>query len=170
MPSHFAGQTGAVHQTVALAGLAQTDALGAKLATILRGGDVLTLQGDLGAGKTTLVQAIGRHWGVEDGAIRSPTFSLVNVTEIGELDLVHADLYRLKTADEVQSSGLGELIGASDCICVIEWPEIAEDWLPTEALRIHLAYDPQSDMRFAQLGSSFATRLPGSQQQQQAVR
>ena len=135
------------------------DALAARLGAVLRGGDVLLLDGDLGAGKTTLVQGVGRHWGVDEGVIRSPTFALMNVLALPDFDLVHADLYRMEQATEVESSGLAELLGEPDCVCVIEWPRLAAPYLPADPLRLSLRFDPATGRRTAIANAVLARRL-----------
>ena len=142
-----------------LATLADTAALAGRIAPTLRGGDVLTLVGDLGAGKTTLVQAMGRYWQVDDGQIRSPTFALVNVIELDGFDLVHADLYRLNGPKDVISSGLAELLGAPDCVCIVEWPGAAQGLLPPDALGLTLHLDTATGMRAAIPNPELAARL-----------
>ncbi len=144
---------------IPLASLADTEALAGRIARALRGGDVLTLGGELGAGKTTLVQAMGRHWHVDDGLIRSPTFSLVNVVDLGEFDLVHADLYRLTGPEDVISSGLIELLGATDCVCVVEWPDAAQGLLPPNTLGLTLRLNGATGMRSAVPNAELAARL-----------
>ncbi len=143
---------------VALDSLAATAELASALAAVLRPGDVLALTGDLGAGKTTLVQGIARAWGLADGEARSPTFALMNVHELPDFDLVHADLYRLTDADEVAGTGLTELLGAPDCVCVLEWPDAAAPWLPATTLRLTLSTTPA---RTATPGPRLAARLKG---------
>ena len=144
---------------VPLATLADTAALADRIAPTLRGGDVLTLVGELGTGKTTLVQAMGRYWQVDDGQIRSPTFALVNVVELDSFDLVHADLYRLNGPEDVISSGLAELLGAPDCVCVVEWPEAAQGLLPPNTLGLTLRLDGATGLRSAMPNAELAARL-----------
>jgi tRNA threonylcarbamoyladenosine biosynthesis protein TsaE len=123
----------------------ETRALGERLAGILRPGDVLLLQGDLGAGKTTLTQGIARGLGIED-YVQSPTFILVaeydgRAADGTPLRLYHLDLYRLEGASDLESIGLGDYLEPSDGISVVEWPERASDELPDDHLlvRIELA-------------------------------
>lgn len=115
-----------------------TRTLAVALAQRLGPGDVLALSGDLGAGKTTLMKAIAAEWGADEATVRSPTFALINVHELAEFDLIHADLYRLDGADDVVGCGLLDHLGAADCVVAIEWPELAEPWLPDHTLRVEL--------------------------------
>ena len=136
-------------------GAARTRALGRRLARLLRAGDVLLLQGPLGAGKTTLVQGIGSGLGVE-GPVASPTFVLLaqhdlpreGVRPDGPRALYHADLYRLTEPEEVRDLALAEQ--AADGALVIEWPERGLAALPAEHLLVVIESDPDaaSERRF----------------------
>lgn len=102
----------------------ETQALGRRLGQMLLAGTVLLLQGDLGAGKTTLVQGIGEGLGITD-AIVSPTFTLVNEYPEGRIPLYHFDLYRLEPA-EVASLYLNHYWEGEEFplgLVAIEWPE-----------------------------------------------
>ncbi len=115
-------------------------ALGAALADALVTGDLLVLAGDLGAGKTKLVQGIGRGLGVEE-AITSPTFALANRYETDRTDgayLHHLDVYRLNVVGEVMDLDLPDLLDSG--ITAIEWGEQIEAVLPTEHLLVTLEY------------------------------
>jgi len=142
-----------------LRSVADTERLARRIAAILRAGDVLMLEGDLGAGKTTLVQGMGRYWGVDPGVIRSPTFALVNIVELADFDLVHADLYRMRSAAEVINTGLAELLMAPDCVCVVEWPALASGLLDANALGLTLSMDPASGARVASPNQMLRQRL-----------
>jgi tRNA threonylcarbamoyladenosine biosynthesis protein TsaE len=105
---------------VALPTRRETRRLGARLASLLRPGDVVFLEGPLGAGKTFLVRAIARALGVpQREPITSPTFTLVHEIDAGRVPLTHADLYRLSDASELDALGLPEALARS--IGVIEW-------------------------------------------------
>mgnify|MGYP002637416962 CR=1 FL=1 len=131
----------AVVRTI-LRDMTDTRLLAATLASRLKAGDVLALAGDLGAGKTTLVKAIAAVWGAHEAEVRSPTFALIQVHELAAQTLVHADLYRLKDTDDLLGCGLLEHLGADDCVVAIEWPELAEPWLPEHTLRLQLRLLP----------------------------
>lgn len=100
----------------------ETREFGRELSQKLKGGDILLLSGDLGAGKTVLVKGIAKGLGVSR-AITSPTFSLMNVYETAGAKLVHIDTYRLKHEQELLDIGAEDYLGKPDTICVIEWPE-----------------------------------------------
>ena len=121
---------------VVTASVARTRALGRRLAKLLRAGDVVLLQGPLGAGKTALAQGVGAGLGVE-GPVTSPTFVLLarhDPSEGGGLTLYHADLYRLGSGDEVEELALAEQ--AADGVLLVEWPERGLDALPREHLLV----------------------------------
>jgi tRNA threonylcarbamoyladenosine biosynthesis protein TsaE len=116
-----------------------TRRLGAALADSLHAGDLLVLEGDLGAGKTFLVRAIARGLGVPaQKAVTSPTFTLVN-EYAARLPLLHADLYRLGDADELVELGLLDRIGR-DAVAIVEWGDRFAHALGDEGLWLWLAY------------------------------
>jgi len=114
---------------------AKTRALGRRLARLLRAGDVVLLQGPLGAGKTTLAQGIGAGLHVEE-PVRSPTFVLLTRHDGGMLPLHHADLYRLDSIEEVEELALAEQ--AADGVLLVEWPERGLRALPAEHVLVVL--------------------------------
>lgn len=116
----------------------QTHQYGLQLGSIVRSGDVILLYGNLGAGKTHFTQGIAEGLGIM-GAVRSPTFTLVNEYQDGRLPLYHIDLYRLAGDRDIASIGLDEYFD-EEGIVVIEWPEKGEAWLPADALHIHITY------------------------------
>lgn len=115
-----------------------TRALGRRIAAQLRPGDVVLLNGDLGAGKTTLVQGIGMALGTSERA-QSPTFSLVvDMPLPGGMILRHIDLYRLDDLDELEALGFEDLSSDPEAIVLVEWPERAVGLLPVSYLLIEL--------------------------------
>lgn len=116
----------------------ETRRFGARLASSFRPGDVVFLEGPLGAGKTFLVRAIARALGVPSREpITSPTFALVHEIESGRVPIVHADLYRLSDPGELDLLGLPEAITRS--IALIEWGERFADAIAVDGLVIELA-------------------------------
>ena len=113
-------------------GVAQTRALGRRIARLLRPSDVVLLQGPLGAGKTALAQGIGAGLKVES-TVSSPTFVLCTRHE-GATRLYHADLYRLTDASEVEDLHLDD--EARDGVLLVEWPERGIEALPAEHLLV----------------------------------
>ncbi len=145
--------------------LGATNALARSLARVLRPGDVVTLDGDLGAGKTTLVRALARALNVPDGAVSSPTFVVINQYSIPPArgqdalplaggQLIHVDAYRVHEAPELENAGWDHLfdmhahpIGAAAAI--IEWPSRIEDAIAHDACQIALEATGQDSRRAA---------------------
>lgn len=113
----------------------QTGVFGACLGELLRSGDVICLTGDLGAGKTLLVQGIAQ--GLElDETVTSPTFTVMNVYE-GAMTVYHFDLYRLEWEEQLDDIGFDEFVDSAD-IAIIEWPDKFPDRMPDEALEVSI--------------------------------
>ena len=115
---------------------AETRRLGERIARRLLPGDVLLLQGDLGAGKTCLAQGIGKGLGI-DATIKSSAFVLLNEYE-GRLKMYLSDLYRLEDPLEVADLALEEV--AADGVLVVEWPDRAWEEMPRERLLVRLEW------------------------------
>lgn len=130
------------------------------LATLFIPGDTLLLQGELGAGKTTLVQAIAHGLGVgEDQYVSSPSFGLLH-EYFGSLPIYHMDLYRLEDEDEVEAAGLNEYL-EGEGVCCIEWPDRLGMFTPKEFLEVELLYsgaDTRS-LEFKAHGKTWLERL-----------
>ena len=129
--------------TLTLASEAATQRLGATLSALLAPGTVIWLEGDLGAGKTTLVRAILKSAG-ETGAVKSPTYTLVEVHPISGLNFYHFDFYRFIAAEEYLDAGLDEYFDGTG-ICLVEWPDKAAPYLPDADLRILLSADAKGN-------------------------
>ena len=133
----------------------QTRRMGIRLGSLLGKGDIICLSGDLGAGKTTLVQGIARGWGSLD-AVSSPTFILVNVYRRPDgTTLSHLDAYRLQSALEAEDLDLEPLIENGPV--VIEWPERIAEVLPNERLWVSMRWlaDEQRGLLFKGTGKKY---------------
>ena len=113
-----------------------TRAFGRRLAQVLQPGAIVALVGDLGAGKTRLVQALAAALDVPPGEVNSPTFTLVQ-EYAGRIPLRHCDTYRLRDPDEFLDLGLDELL-ARDGIALIEWADRVTHLLPRDVLTIRI--------------------------------
>ncbi|HUY69042.1 MAG TPA: tRNA (adenosine(37)-N6)-threonylcarbamoyltransferase complex ATPase subunit type 1 TsaE [Alphaproteobacteria bacterium] len=126
---------------ILLPDLAATERLAARIAPLLKKGDVATLAGPLGAGKTTFARALLRALGVDE-AVPSPTFTLVQVYEMPAFPVYHFDLYRLKTPGELDEIGWDEAPGEGAVLA--EWPERAGGRLPRDCLALRFAFDDKN--------------------------
>ena len=127
--------------TISLADDAATMRLGEDLALALKPGDCLALSGDLGAGKSTLARALLRAVADDDALeVPSPTFTLVQAYDL-RIPVSHFDLYRLGDPSELDELGFDEALASG--ICLVEWPEMADELLPASRLTLHLGQQGQ---------------------------
>ncbi len=119
---------------------AETFALAEQIGENARPGLILTLNGDLGAGKTVFAQGVAKGLGVE-GPVNSPTFTILKEYTAGRLPLYHFDLYRIEEPEEMDE------IGYEDCffgkgVCLIEWADRIRELIPEEAVDVYIEKDP----------------------------
>ena len=129
----------------------ETEKLGEMIGSRLRKGQVVSLRGSLGAGKTVLAKGIAKSLGIRE-AIVSPTFTIVQEYD-GDKKLYHLDLYRLSGDDEFESMG-GEEFLYSDGITLIEWSEKIDDMLPDDTLYVTVEINPDLSRRVIIEGGS----------------
>jgi tRNA threonylcarbamoyladenosine biosynthesis protein TsaE len=122
---------------------------GERLGTLLEGGDVLALMGDLGTGKTVLARGIALGVGIPPEQVTSPTFTLIQAYK-GRIPVIHADLYRLEGQVDTLSLGLHEYFTQQN-IVIIEWADRFFPSLPPDHLTIQLAHGDTEDIRLLQL-------------------
>lgn len=137
-------KSGRYNMRIMLRGLDETARFGEKLGEIAEAGDVICLNGDLGAGKTTLSKSIGRGLGVED-YITSPTFTIINEYH-GRLPLYHFDVYRLNHGEELFDLGVDDYFYGKG-VCLVEWAENIQDYLPEERLELWIYATEDQDWR-----------------------
>lgn len=127
----------------------ETQEIARKIAKTLKKGDCVTLNGDLGAGKTCFSKGLVSEWAnIEVESVLSPTFALCQEyqsAENAELMLYHYDLYRLEDEMELEELGLEEHLAQG--VTLIEWPEIAEEWLPKRRIEVHIASQGEGEAR-----------------------
>jgi len=133
----------------------QTRRVGSRLGGVLQAGDVICLQGELGAGKTTFVQGIAQGWGSLD-SVSSPTFILVNMyRRADQSQLFHMDAYRLESTTEAEELDLDSMLAQGALL--IEWPERMEGLIPTERLWVNLEHidEEEREMKFKATGKRY---------------
>lgn len=136
---------GTVFSRFSSASADQTARLARQIAPVLRAGDTLLLEGDIGAGKTHFARAlIGALQDVPED-VPSPTFTLIQTYDTGAGPVWHADLYRLTSPDEIVETGLLEAMG--EAICLIEWPDRLGPDSPARGLTLHFAMAADEDAR-----------------------
>ena len=141
-----------------------TRALAGELAALARAGDVVLLLGELGAGKTQFVKGFGAALGVGE-VITSPTFTLVRQYEGARLCLVHADAYRIDSAEEALDLGLSDALD-DGAVVVVEWGERVERILPPDRLEVALELADAEDervIRVSAFGHRWAARADALQ-------
>lgn len=124
--------------------LQDTDKIGKIIGECLKSGTVICLEGDLGAGKTTLTQSIAKGLGIKD-YVTSPTFTIIK-EYIGRLSLYHMDAYRLDSEDDMYDLGYDEYIN-SDGVCIIEWASNIKGLIPKSAISITITTNFDDNVR-----------------------
>jgi len=117
----------------------KTEQIAIELATTLRGGECIALDGELGAGKTQFVRGLLQGLGGEARSVSSPTFVLLNVYETGSLKLFHLDAYRVHGAQDFETIGFAELLEQGGVV-VVEWAERVSELLPANRIAIRIEH------------------------------
>jgi tRNA threonylcarbamoyladenosine biosynthesis protein TsaE len=131
--------------TVITQSAAETRELGSRLAEKLKAGDVILLEGELGAGKSELARGVAKGLGVQE-TVTSPSFTILNVYESGRIPLYHFDWYRLESEEELYELGMDEYLGG-DGIALVEWPGRCPEAVPEDCLRIRITAEGESTRR-----------------------
>ncbi len=119
----------------------ETEALGKKFASKLKGNEVIAFYGDLGAGKTTFTRGIADFFNLKH-EVSSPTFSLVNEYETPQIKIYHFDMYRINSLEDLESTGFFDYLGKG--IFIIEWSENIDRYLPDETIKIKIENKDQN--------------------------
>ncbi|MCF3943178.1 tRNA (adenosine(37)-N6)-threonylcarbamoyltransferase complex ATPase subunit type 1 TsaE [Oceanobacillus alkalisoli] len=137
--------------------LEETEEIAMRLANLLQPGDLLTLEGELGSGKTTFTKGLAKGLGITRN-VNSPTFTIVKQYK-GRIPLYHMDVYRLEDSDE--DIGFSEYFHG-DGVSVVEWAEFIKDYLPEERLEIGIEYtddDQARKLKFNAFGDHYCSIL-----------
>lgn len=118
-------------------GVSDTYKFADEFSASLHGGEVIILNGDLGAGKTTFTKGLCKALGINEN-VTSPTFTLMNIYDSGRLNVYHFDMYRLDDESEATEIGLTEYFEKPDGICVVEWAENIKNLLPKKLVVINI--------------------------------
>ena len=138
---------------------AETRKLGEWLACQLKQGDVVLLEGELGAGKSELARGIARGLGVTE-TVTSPSFTILNVYESGKCPLYHFDWYRIESEEELYELGMDEYLGG-DGIALVEWPGRCPGAIPKDCQLIRLEAEGENTRRISsESRGTFRTILP----------
>ncbi|WP_404393328.1 tRNA (adenosine(37)-N6)-threonylcarbamoyltransferase complex ATPase subunit type 1 TsaE [Pseudoalteromonas phenolica] len=143
--------------TLLLEDEAATVAMGGTLAKVVKKGAVIFLHGDLGAGKTTLTRGIVQGLG-HQGKVKSPTYTLVEPYELELCSVYHFDLYRLGDPEELEYMGIRDYFDPA-AICVIEWPEKGEGFIPKPDFNITMQYQGEQRQISIEAGSERGIEL-----------
>lgn len=132
----------------------ETEKLGRLIGEALRGGEIIAMTGDLGAGKTTMTKSLAKGLDIDEH-ITSPTFTIVNEYE-GRLKLFHFDVYRIGDVEEMYDLGFEEYI-YSGGVCIIEWSNLIEEILPEDTINIQILYldDNKRQIKISGKGKKF---------------
>lgn len=128
---------------------AETFELGKRLGKLAKAGDVFTLNGNLGVGKTVFAQGFADGLGITD-VVCSPTFTIVQVYEEGRLPLYHFDVYRVEEPEEMYAIGYEEYFFGNG-VCLVEWSELIEELIPEEHVRIQIEKEPENGFDYRRI-------------------
>ena len=136
-------------ETFIIDDLKQTEILAKKFAKLLRGGEVILLNGDLGAGKTTFTKFVLKYLGVKE-VITSPTFTLMREYKTKKFDIYHFDMYRLNGGEEATNLGFEEYLYSNDSrnIVFVEWSENIKDILKGKFIEINISLIDDNKRKF----------------------
>jgi len=129
--------------------LSQIDAAAKEFLNQIEGHSLVAFYAPMGAGKTTFTTAVCRQLGVDEDAVSSPTFAIVNEYRASSGEPVfHFDFYRIDKIAEALDIGFYDYID-SGCLCIMEWPENIEDIIPEETIKVHITVNPDQSRTLA---------------------
>lgn len=135
-------------EVIEIAGLEGLEKAADRFVSLMDDYTIFAFYGEMGAGKTTFINALSRRLGVEEDMANSPSFSIINEYRsdtTAEL-IYHFDLYRLESLEEAMDIGVEDYFD-SGVLCLLEWPERIEPMLPDDTVRVDIAVDPDSGRR-----------------------
>ncbi len=129
----------------------ETEALAARIARETAPGTIFLLRGDLGAGKTAFTRGFARGLGILE-PVSSPTFTIVQEYAFGDSRMLyHMDLYRIADSDAALAFGIDDFLFDRNAICLIEWPERAEDLYPADAVNVEIEHTAEENRRIIRI-------------------
>lgn len=134
-------------QTYESTSLEETARVAAQIAAMLNPGDCITLEGDLGAGKTTFVRALVEALGGEANAVSSPTFMLLNLYTTPRMTVYHLDAYRVSGSEDFEGIGFSELLEQNGLV-IVEWASRVIDLMPRGRMEIQITTTGETSRRF----------------------
>lgn len=134
-------------KTILCKSLAETEAFAKEFVDSIKPPVVITLTGDLGAGKTAFTKFLCKALDIKS-IVTSPTFTLMNEYDEGKYKLYHFDMYRIENADEIYELGFDEYFCDKDAIVVVEWPEVVKDLLPNYGYDIIIEKIDETQRKF----------------------
>ena len=126
----------------------ETFKLGVKIGEQARPGEIYTLNGDLGVGKTVFTQGVARGLGIEE-PVNSPTFTIVQVYEEGKMPFYHFDVYRIGDIEEMEEIGYDDFFGNG--VCLIEWAELIQELLPKQIISVTIEKNPEKGFDYRKI-------------------
>lgn len=127
----------------------ETFKLGVKIGEQARPGEIYTLNGDLGVGKTVFTQGVARGLGIEE-PVNSPTFTIVQVYEEGKMPFYHFDVYRIGDIEEMEEIGYDDYFFGNG-ICLIEWAELIQELLPKQIISVTIEKNPEKGFDYRKI-------------------
>lgn len=127
----------------------ETFQLGVKIGKQARPGEIYTLNGDLGVGKTVFTQGVARGLGIEE-PVNSPTFTIVQVYEEGRMPFYHFDVYRIGDIEEMEEIGYDDYFFGNG-VCLIEWAELIQELLPKQIISVTIEKNPEKGFDYRKI-------------------